>query len=95
MNSLKKGQRVPLLNFVGSPGVPLLNFEVGPGVPLLSFRRIPGPIFKLWEGSRLPGPWVLRSQVPGFWSYFYTMPKKNISKETLVYIYITYNFSFY
>ena len=47
MNSLKKGQRVPLLNFVRSPGVPLLNFEVGPGVPLLNFRRIPGPIFKL------------------------------------------------
>ena len=27
MNSLKKGERVPLLNFRGGPGVPLLNFE--------------------------------------------------------------------
>ena len=36
MNSLKKGE-----------GVPLLNFEEGPGVPLLNFRRVPGPTFKL------------------------------------------------
>ena len=44
MNSLKKGEGVPLLNFEGSPGVPLLNFRgvLGPGsqgpgvlVPLL------------------------------------------------------------
>ena len=87
MNSLKKGERVPLLNFVGSPGVPLLNFEVGPGVPLLNFRRIPGLTFKLWGGFRVPGAKVLRSQVPGFWSHFYTMSQKYISKETLVYIY--------
>ena len=38
MNSLKKGEGVPLLNFVGSPVVPILNFEVGPGVPLLNFE---------------------------------------------------------
>ena len=31
MNSLKKGEGVPLLNFEGSPGVPLLNFEGGGG----------------------------------------------------------------
>ena len=31
MNSLKKGEGVPLLNFEGGPGVPLLNFEMGPG----------------------------------------------------------------
>ena len=36
MNSLKKGE-----------GVPLLNFEGGPGVPLLNFRGVPGPTFKL------------------------------------------------
>ena len=29
MNSLKKGEGVPLLNFEGSPGVPLLNFQGG------------------------------------------------------------------
>ena len=27
--------KVPLLNFVGGPGILLLNFEGGPGVPLL------------------------------------------------------------
>ena len=59
MNSLKKGEGVPLLNFEGSPGVPLLNFERGPGVPLLNF-----------EG----GPRVPRSRIPGSWSHFYTMP---------------------
>ena len=31
MNSLKKGEGVPLLNFEGCPGVPLLKFEEGPG----------------------------------------------------------------
>ena len=31
MNSLKKSEGIPLLNFVGCPGVPLLNFEGGPG----------------------------------------------------------------
>ena len=31
MNSLKKGEGVPLLNFEDGPGVPLLNFERGPG----------------------------------------------------------------
>ena len=41
--------KVPLLNFVGGPGVPLLNFEGGPGVPLLNFERSPG--------SRGPGSW--------------------------------------
>ena len=56
MNSLKKGEGVPLLNFEGGPGVPLLNFEVGPGVPLLNFRGVPGPTFKLWGGSRVPVP---------------------------------------
>ena len=36
MNSLKKGE-----------GVPLLNFEWGPGVPLVNFRGVLGPTFKL------------------------------------------------
>ena len=58
MNSLKKGE-----------GVPLLNFEGGPGVPLLNFRGVPGPTFKLWGGSRVPKPWA-----PGSWSHVYTMP---------------------
>ena len=58
--------KVPLLNFVGGPGVPLLNFEGGPGVPLLNFGGrggVPDPTFKLWggpgsrgPGSRSPGP---------------------------------------
>ena len=48
MNSLKKGE-----------GVPLLNFEGGPGVPLLNFRGVPGPTFKLWGGSPDPGVLVL------------------------------------
>ena len=39
MNSLKKGEGVPLLNFEGSPGVLLLHFEGGPGVPLLNFEE--------------------------------------------------------
>ena len=30
MNSLKKGEGVPLLNFEGGPGVSLLNFEGRP-----------------------------------------------------------------
>ena len=45
MNSLKKGEGVPLLNFEGCPGVPLLKFEGGPGS---------------WsQGSEIPGPGVL------------------------------------
>ena len=44
MNSLKKGE-----------GVPLLNFEVDPGVPLLNFRGVLGPTFKLLGGSWGPG----------------------------------------
>ena len=52
LNSLKKGE-----------GVPLSKFEGGPGVPLLNFRGVPDP-----------GPQVLRSQIPGSWSHFYTMP---------------------
>ena len=47
MNSLKKGEGVPLLNFEGCPRVLLLNFEGGPGIPLLNFRGVPGPTFKL------------------------------------------------
>ena len=46
MNSLKKGEGIPLLNFEGGPGVPLLNFEGGPGVSLLNFRGVPGTTFK-------------------------------------------------
>ena len=38
--------KVPLLNFVGGPGVTLLHFEGGPGVPLFNFSGVPGPTFK-------------------------------------------------
>ena len=41
MNSLKKGEGVPHLNFEGGPGVPILNFKESPGVPLLNFRGGP------------------------------------------------------
>ena len=47
MNSLRKDDSVPLLNFEEGPRVPLLNFEEGPGVPLLYFRGVLGPTFKL------------------------------------------------
>ena len=42
-------------------------------VPLLNFRRVPGPTFKFWGGSWVPGSRILRSRVPGSWSHFYTM----------------------
>ena len=53
MNSLKKGEGVSLLNFVGGPGIPLLNFEVGQGVPLLNFE---GGTESRVSGSRGPDP---------------------------------------
>ena len=54
MNSLKKGE-----------GVPLLNFEGGPGVPLLNFRGVSRPTFKLWGGFRVPGSRGPGSRGPG------------------------------
>ena len=81
MNSLKKGEGVPLLNFEGGPGILLLNFEGGPGVPLLNFRGVPGFTFKLWGESR----------VPGSWSHFYTMPVNMVSKKKKMSNYITDN----
>ena len=45
INSLKKGEGVPHLNFERGPGVPLLIFEQGPEVPLLNFRGVSGPTF--------------------------------------------------
>ena len=53
MNSLKKGEGVPLLNFEEGAGVLLLNFEGGPGVPLLNFEGGPGSRGPV---SRYPGP---------------------------------------
>ena len=47
MNSLKKGEGFPLLNFEGNPLVPLLNFEGGLGVSLSNFKGVPSPTFKL------------------------------------------------
>ena len=40
MNSLKKGEGVPLLNSERGPGAPLLNFEEGPGVSPLNLRGV-------------------------------------------------------
>ena len=52
MNSLKKGQGVPLLNFEGSPGVSLLNFRWS-WVALLNFEGVPVPrVPRSWR----PGP---------------------------------------
>ena len=59
MNSLKKGEEVPLLNFEGDPGVPLLNFEGGPGVLLLNLRGVSrAPLLNFEEGAGYwdPGP---------------------------------------
>ena len=49
MNSLKTGERVPLLNFERGPEIPLLNLEGDPGVPLLNFEG----------GSKVSDPEVL------------------------------------
>ena len=68
MNSLKKGEEVPLLNFGGGPGVPLVNFEGGPGAPLLHFEGGPGvPLWNFWgiPGLRVPRSWDLGFQGPG------------------------------
>ena len=51
MNSLKKDDGTPLLNFEGAP---LLNFEGGPGAPLLNFEGGSGS-----QCSEVPGPGVL------------------------------------
>ena len=66
--------KVPLLNFVGGPGVPLLNFEEDPGVPLLLFRGLPGHAFKLSGESRISGLRLTKARVPKCWSHCYTMP---------------------
>ena len=54
MNSLKKSEGVPLLNFEGGPGVPLLNFERGPVVQLLGESRVPPLNFEVGPGSQVP-----------------------------------------
>ena len=66
MNSLKKGEGVPLLNFEGSPGVPLLNF-----------RGVPGPLLNFEGGGGVPRSRGPRCQGPGptftpclFWSSY-------------------------
>ena len=65
MNSLKKGDGFPLLNFEEGPGVPPLNFGWGPEVQSLNFRGMPGPTFKLWGEPRVPGSWGTGSRGPG------------------------------
>ena len=59
MNSLKKGEEIPFLNFVGGPGASLLNLEGGPTFKLYG---VLGPTFKFWGG---PGSQVLGSRGPG------------------------------
>ena len=49
MNSLKKGEGVPLLNFEEGPAILLLDFEGGPRVSLLNFEG----------GPEVPDPGVL------------------------------------
>ena len=56
MNSLKKGEGIPLLNFEAGPGFPLLNFEESPWVPLLKFDG--GP--RSW----VPGSWFHFYTIP-------------------------------
>ena len=75
MNSLKKGEGVPLLNFEGSPGILLLNFEGSPGVPLLNFGGSGVPLLNFERGPK----------VPGSWSHFYTMPLLNILLQCFIY----------
>ena len=61
MNSLKKGEWLPLLNFEGGAGVPLLNFEGGAWVPLFNFD---GGL-----GSRVPGSWSHFYTMASNWSH--------------------------
>ena len=73
LNSLKKGEVVPLLNFVENPGIPLLNFEGGSRGP---GSQDPGPIFTPCRCfSRFSRSRFFRVQVfqsPGFsWSSFF------------------------
>ena len=68
MNSLKKTEGIPLLNFEGGPGVPLLNFEGGPG------SRIPG---SRGPGSLGPGPTFTPCH---FKKIFYHVTLENIFK---------------
>ena len=68
MISLKKGEGVLLLNFVGGPGVPLLNFEGGPGIPLLNFTGGAGSHFQTLRAVPCPGFQGL--EIPGSWSHF-------------------------
>ena len=76
-NSLKEGEGVRLLNFDGGREVPLSSFEGSPGDPLLNLKVVAGPTFKVWVGSRVPGPRVPRFRVLWSWFHFYTMPGLN------------------
>ena len=72
--------KVPLLNFVGGPGVPLLNFEGGPGVPLLNFMgsHIPLLNFEGVPGSRRPtprGPGLTFTPCPFLFTYYFVTKK--------------------
>ena len=64
MNSLKKVEGVPFLNFEGSPGVLLLDFERDPGVPLLNLEGSRVLFLNLEggpgsQGPEVPGPGIL------------------------------------
>ena len=87
MNSLKKGEGFPYLDFEGGPGVSLLNFEGGPGVPLLNVRKIRGPLLN-FEG----GP---KSRVPGSSSYFTPCLTFISLIHFLLLFVLVFNFSFF
>ena len=58
MNSLKKSEGIPLLNFEGGPEVQLLNFEGVPGVPLLNLGGSRVPLLSFEGGPRSQCPAV-------------------------------------
>ena len=86
--------KVPLLNFVGGPGVPLLNFEGGPGVPLLNFggrgeSRVPLLNFEGVLGPKFLGSGVLVPLLHHAWltKRFANHPLKlnsHLSKKTIL-----------
>ena len=41
------------------------SLKKGDGVTLLNFRAVPGPTFKLWGESQVPGSWGSGSRAPG------------------------------
>ena len=65
MNSLKKGEKVLLLNFEEGPGVPLLNLNGGFGSHFLIIGEFAGLLLN-FERGQIPGPRFSRFRV--LWS---------------------------